>query len=61
MPEIKIKNQREFFQNIQLADNGAVIISLESVSSSTDSAINQYNFFKNIILTEEGFLKVTSV
>lgn len=53
-------NKFEFFQNIQLAENGAVEV--VSVSGMTDSTIttpgNQEEFFSQIQLDENGKLKV---
>jgi hypothetical protein len=53
-------NKFEFFQNIQLAENGAVEV--VSVSGMTDSTIttpgNQEEFFNQIQLDENGRLKV---
>jgi hypothetical protein len=53
-------NKFEFFQNIQLAENGAVEV--VSVSGMTDETItvpgSQKEFFEQIELDEDGKLKV---
>lgn len=53
-------NKFEFFQNVQLADNGAVEV--VSVTGLTDSTIytpgSQKEFFENIELDENGKLKI---
>jgi hypothetical protein len=53
-------NKFEFFQNVQLADNGAVEV--VSVTGLTDATIytpgNQKEFFDNIELDENGKLKI---
>jgi hypothetical protein len=53
-------NKFEFFQNIQLAENGAVEV--VSVTGMTDSTIttpgSQKEFFEQIELDENGKLKV---
>ena len=53
-------NKFEFFQNVQLANNGAVEV--VSVSGMTDSTIttpgNQEEFYSQIQLDEDGKLKV---
>jgi hypothetical protein len=53
-------NKFEFFQNVQLTDNGSVEV--VSVSGMTNSTIttpgNQKEFFEQIELDENGKLKV---
>ena len=53
-------NKFEFFQNVQLADNGAVEV--VTFSGMTDSTIttpgNQKEFFEQIQLDENGAVKI---
>jgi hypothetical protein len=56
---MNVNNQKEFFENIQLDVNGNVIIVIESSPTSPiEKGVNQYNTFKKIQLTPEGYLKV---
>ena len=51
-------NQKEFFENIALDANGNIIIVINTKNGDASKAINQYNFFKNITLTDDGYLNV---
>lgn len=53
-----IKNRKEFFQNIFLDENGNLVIVLDSKTNPTEKGISQYNTYKKLTLTPEGFLKV---
>ena len=58
---MNVNNQKEFFENIQLDANGNVIAVLVASPTSTDEkGINQYNTFKKLELTAEGYLKIYS-
>ena len=59
MADISIKNQRDFFKNILLNDNGSLVISVVPKSLPLIKHGNQYKVYKNIILTQSGALKVT--
>jgi hypothetical protein len=61
MADIQINNQKEFFDKIILADNGVLIISVKPISSPIELSQSQYNFYKKVKLSEEGFLNVTEI
>lgn len=55
---MKANNKKEFFEKIQLDENGNVKIVIVSKSGTESKSTNQYDFFKNVEITEEGYLKV---
>jgi len=55
---MNIHNQKKFFQNIYLDDNGNMVIIVEDITNPTEKGVNQYNTFKKLCLTPEGYLKV---
>ena len=56
-----INNQKEFYENIQLDENGNVMaVLVNSPTLPVEKGVNQYNFFKKIELTTEGYLKIYS-
>tara|TARA_R110002153_G_scaffold24650_2_gene78548 strand:- start:389 stop:568 length:180 start_codon:yes stop_codon:yes gene_type:complete len=58
---MNVNNQKEFFENIQLDANGNVIVLLvPSPTSPVEKGVNQYNAFKKLELTAEGYLKIYS-
>jgi hypothetical protein len=58
---MNVNNQKEFFENIQLDANGNVIVLLvPSPTSPVEKGVNQYNTFKKLELTAEGYLKIYS-
>jgi len=58
---MNVNNQKEFFENIQLDVNGNVIVVLvPSPTSPVEKGVNQYNAFKKLELTAEGYLKIYS-
>jgi len=54
-----IKNKREFFENVKLDENGNVLCVIVSDGGSDIDINSQYDFYSNIELTEEGYLKIT--
>lgn len=54
-----IKNKREFFENIKLDENGNVLCVIVSDTGSDIDINSEYDFYSNIELTEEGYLKIT--
>lgn len=56
-----INNQKEFFENIQLDENGNVrAVLVNSPTLPVEKGVNQYNFYKKVELTAEGYLKIYS-
>lgn len=56
-----VNNQKEFFENIQLDENGNVrAVLVSGPTLPVEKGVNQYNFFKKIELTTEGYLKIYS-
>ncbi|QDP49152.1 MAG: hypothetical protein Unbinned706contig1001_31 [Prokaryotic dsDNA virus sp.] len=56
-----VNNQKEFFENIQLDVDGnirAVLVSGPTLP--VEKGVNQYNTFKKLELTAEGYLKIYS-
>ena len=52
------ENQKEFFQKIALDDNGNVIMVIVPKVLPLEKGDNQYNTFKKLQLTPEGYLKI---
>jgi len=57
---MNINNQKKFFQQIALDENGNIIIVVESKDNPINKGISQYNTFKKLKLTDEGYLTVYS-
>lgn len=54
-------NYKEFFENIKLDDGGNIIAVLQDGASVTfEKGISQYNTYKKIKLTNEGYLVITT-
>lgn len=49
---------KEFYENIRITTNKEVIVN-QSTDSSENEINNQYEFFKNVKLTEDGYLIVS--
>lgn len=59
--DMNVNNQKEFFENIQLDVDGNVIaVLVPSPTTPVEKGVNQYNTFKKIELTTEGYLKIYS-
>lgn len=59
--DMNVNNQKEFFENIQLDANGNVIaVLVNNPTLPVEKGVNQYNTFKKIELTTEGYLKIYS-
>tara|TARA_R110000796_G_scaffold115531_1_gene227623 strand:- start:239 stop:415 length:177 start_codon:yes stop_codon:yes gene_type:complete len=54
---MRVKNQKNFFQNIYLDENGNMVLVLDDKTDPTEKGISQYNTFNKIYLSEEGYLK----
>ena len=58
---MNVNNQKEFFENIQLDVDGNVIaVLVPSPTGVIQKGVNQYNTFKKLELTAEGYLKIYS-
>jgi len=55
---MNVNDQKRFFQNIALDENGNMIIVIESKTGTTSKGISQYNTFNKLTLTSEGYLKI---
>ena len=55
---MNIRDKKEFFQKIYLDENGNMRLIVESETGPTNKGSNQYNTFKQLQLTPEGYLKV---
>jgi hypothetical protein len=54
-------NYKEFFENIKLDENGNIIAVLQDGTSvNFEKGISQYNTYKEIKLTNEGYLVITT-
>lgn len=58
MADIQVINQRRFFQNIQLDDDGALKVEFVIAQLPVQKEGSQYKVFQKMVLTKEGFLKV---
>ena len=56
---MNIKNKKQFFENVKLDENGNVLCVIVSDSGFDLDTNSQYDFYSNIVLTEEGYLKIT--
>ena len=55
-----VKNYREFFENIQLDENGNLKCILQTDEGVTlEKGINMYNTYKKLELTNDGYIKIT--
>ena len=54
---MNVNDQKRFFQNIELDENGNMIIQIEMKANPLEKGVNQYNTFKKLTLTTEGYLK----
>lgn len=52
-----IINAKRFFENIVLDNNGNIVIIIENKVNPLKKGISQYNTFKKLSLTQEGYLK----
>jgi hypothetical protein len=52
-----IINAKSFFEKIVLDDNGNIVIVIENKINPIKKGISQYNTFKKLSLTQEGYLK----
>ena len=50
-------NRKEFFENIQLDDNGNLKVVIVTGGINEDIN-NQFEFYSNISLTPEGYLQI---
>jgi hypothetical protein len=55
---MNVTNQKNFFQNIALDENGNMIVVLSDETPPTEKGVNQNNFFNKISITPEGYLKI---
>ena len=55
---MNVNDQKRLFQNIELDENGNMIVQLEVKADPSEKGINQYNTFQKLKLTNEGYLKV---
>lgn len=55
---MNINNQKNFFQQIALDENGNMIIIVESKDNPIEKGVSQYNTFKKLRLTDDGYLTV---
>jgi len=58
---MKVNNQKEFFERLQLDANGNVKIVIVSKSGTDTKSTDQYDFFSKIEITDEGYLKLYEV
>ena len=49
---------KRFFEEVALDENGNIICVLLEKDNGDEDAINQKNFFDDVELTEEGYLKI---
>lgn len=56
-----VKNQKEFYENIVLEDDGSVAAVQDNSVKVGTKCLNQYDFFNRIVLTEEGYLQINVV
>jgi len=52
-------NKRGFFRDVQLDENGNVMVYLVNETGQTLKPNGEYQFYRDIELTEEGYLKIT--
>ena len=55
---MNVNDQKRFFQNIELDENGNMIVQVEIKADPLEKGVSQYNTFKNLKLTNEGALKI---
>jgi len=58
---MKVNNQKEFFERLQLDANGNVKVVIVSKSGTDTKSTDQYDFFSKIEITDEGYLKLYEV
>ena len=54
---MRVRDQKNFFQNIYLDNDGNMVIVVDSVANPEVKGVSQYNTFKKLYLTAEGYLK----
>jgi len=55
-----LRNYREFFENIQLDENGNIMCILQSDEGVTlEKGVSMYNTYKKLELTNDGYIKIT--
>ena len=57
---MNVNDQKRFFQNIALDENGNMIIVTEVKTGTIEKGVSQYETFNKLTLTEEGYLKIYS-
>ncbi len=55
---MKVTSQKKFFRDIALDENGNIIVYVEDQAGTAEKGENQYNTFKKLSITEEGYLKI---
>ena len=53
-----VNNQKEFYENIVLDDDGNVVCTSSSALKTGTKSLNKYDFFQRIVLTNEGYLQL---
>tara|TARA_R110000796_G_scaffold13290_6_gene43078 strand:+ start:805 stop:984 length:180 start_codon:yes stop_codon:yes gene_type:complete len=54
---MNVSDQKKFFQNIALDENGNVTMVIESKNGVPEKGNSQFKTFHKLTLTEEGYLK----
>ena len=55
---MNVNDQKRFFQNIELDENGNVVVQIEVKADPLEKGVSQYNTFQKLKLTNEGSLKI---
>ena len=55
---MKVTSQKKFFRDIALDENGNIIVVIEDQAGTAEKGGSQYNTFKKLSITEEGYLKI---
>jgi len=58
---LEINNQKDFYENIVVEDNGSVLVDLTSKVGETTKSLNQYDFFQKVKLNDNGVLSIVIV
>lgn len=55
---MNVNSKKKFFQEIALDESGNMIVSIENEAGNESKGVSQYNAFKKLTITNEGYLKI---
>ncbi len=56
---MEINNQYDFFKNTQFTEDGKLIVKINNEVQPEEKALDQYNFFYNVDITDKKEVKIT--